>query len=118
VAVQKRVGTEDRFDQMHEISRHSIHVAEILDATIGNMSELQRYQTDIHKHLPTELDKSYREQAKEYMRFQISLLKSLRLRSESNQKRLNNEVNLVSLMDPFLDPLPLPLVRNSWAKNV
>src|SRR2546430_17680739 len=80
---------------MHEISRHSIHTSEILAATIATMTELRRYQTDIHESLPVDLEKEYKEQAKAYTDFQIQLVKSLKLRSESNQKRLKNEVNLV-----------------------
>jgi hypothetical protein len=80
---------------MHEISRHAIHTSEILAATIETMKELQRYQADIHESLLIDLEKNYKEQAKAYTNFQIQLLKSLKLRSESNQKRLKNEVNLV-----------------------
>lgn len=59
------------------------------------MTELRRYQTDIHESLAAGLEKNYKEQAKAYTDFQIQLVKSLRLRSESNQERLKNEVNLV-----------------------
>jgi hypothetical protein len=86
---------ENVFKPMHDISRHAIHTSEILAATIETMTELQRYQTDIHKSLPSGLEKNYKEQAKAYTDFQIQLVKSLKLRSESNQKRLDNEVNLV-----------------------
>lgn len=87
---------ENVFKPMHDVSRHAIHTAEILSATIETMTELQRYRTDIHKQLPIDLDQDYKEQAKAYMDFQIQLVKSLKLRSESNQKRLENEVSLVS----------------------
>jgi hypothetical protein len=80
---------------MHEISRHAIHTSEILTATIRTMTELRRYQTDIHESLPAGFEKNYKEQAKAYTDFQIQLVKSLKLRSESNQERLRNEVNLV-----------------------
>lgn len=85
---------ENVFKPMHDVSRHAIHTAEILSATIETMTELQRYRTDIHKRLPIDLDQNYKEQAKAYMDFQIQLVKSLKLRSESNQKRLENEVSL------------------------
>ena len=80
---------------MHDISRHAIHTSEILSVTIDTMTELQRCQTDIHESLPNDLKNSYKSQAKAYTNFQIQLMKSLKLRSESNQKRLENEVNLV-----------------------
>ena len=79
---------------MHDNSRHAIHISEVLTATIETMTELRRYQTSIHNDSPS-LDKNYRLQAKAYTDFQIQLAKSLKLRSESNQKRLENEVNLV-----------------------
>jgi hypothetical protein len=56
---------------------------------------LQRYQTDIRKILHIDLDQNYKEQANAYTDFQIQLLKSLKLRSESNHKRLGDEVDLV-----------------------
>lgn len=85
---------ENVFKEMHDISRHAIHTSEILSVTIDTMTELQRCQTDIHESLPNDLKNSYKSQAKAYTNFQIQLMKSLKLRSESNQKRLENEVNL------------------------
>lgn len=86
---------ENVFKPMHDVSRHAIHTAEILSATIETITELQRYQTDIRKILHIDLDQNYKEQANAYTDFQIQLLKSLKLRSESNHKRLEDEVNLV-----------------------
>jgi hypothetical protein len=80
---------------MRETSRHAIHTSEILAATIETMTELQRYQIYIHESLSDGLEKHYKEQAKAYTDFQIQFMKSLKLRSESNQKRLENEINLV-----------------------
>lgn len=83
------------FGPIHEVSRHAIHTAEILEATIDNVKEMQHRQTAIHDTLCSHLDETYREQAKDYAQFQISLLKGLKLRSDSNQERLKNEINLV-----------------------
>ena len=83
---------------MHEISRHAIHTSEVLAVTIGTMKELQRYQTRIYDSLVSDdLEEQYKEQAKAYTDFQIQCIKSLKLRSESNQKRLENEINLVNI---------------------
>lgn len=79
---------------MHNISRHAIHTSEILAVAIETMTELQRYQTDVHESLPDD-PQNYKGQAKSYTDFQIQLVKSLKLRSDSNLKRLENEVNLV-----------------------
>ncbi|EXK80974.1 hypothetical protein FOQG_14584 [Fusarium oxysporum f. sp. raphani 54005] len=82
------------FKPMHDISRHGIHTSEILSATIETLQEMLRYQTEVYDKEPWTHEKTYQVQAKEYLRFQIQLTKSLKLRSDSNQKRLENEVNL------------------------
>ncbi|KAJ3454404.1 hypothetical protein MRS44_018298 [Fusarium solani] len=82
------------FKPMHDISRHAIHTSEILSATIETLQEMLRYQAEVYDKLPGAMEKTYQEKANEYMKFQIQLAKSLKLRSDSNQKRLENEVNL------------------------
>jgi hypothetical protein len=90
------MGTSAIFGTSHEMSRHAIHVAEVLDATIGTVKEMQQRQTAIHRILVSTLGETYKEQAQDYVQFQISLLKNLKLRSDSNQARLKNEIDLVS----------------------
>lgn len=80
-----------------ELSRHSIHVDEALEATADIVGEIQQRQTAVHEILCRELGEAYTEQARDYIRFQISLLKNLKLRSNSNKERLRNEVNLVGV---------------------
>jgi hypothetical protein len=75
-------------------------MAEVLEVTTGTLTEMQRHQEEIQRAAITNLSRNYREQAKEYLSFQISLLKGLKLRSDSNQKRLKNEVDLVSGLIP------------------
>ncbi|EXA32208.1 hypothetical protein FOVG_16579 [Fusarium oxysporum f. sp. pisi HDV247] len=82
------------FKPMHDISRHGIHTSEILSATIETLQEMLRHQTEVYDKEPCAHEKTYQVQAKEYLKFQIQLAKSLKLRSDSNQKRLENEVNL------------------------
>jgi len=96
---------------MHEMSRHTIHVSEILSVTIETMEEMQRHQMAIRGSLPADLGKTYQEQAKEYMSFQLQLLKSLKLRSDSNQERLKNEVNLVIKCFLDLQLMSLPVIE-------
>lgn len=76
---------------------------------INTMTELQRYQREIHKNLPDDLQKNYRGQAKAYADFQIQLLKSLKLRSDSNQKWLENRIQLV-----LNDQLHLPIRMEAY----
>ncbi|KAK4156191.1 hypothetical protein C8A00DRAFT_31001 [Chaetomidium leptoderma] len=89
-----RMRTGAIFGPIHEMSRHAIHTSEILDAAIDTLKEMQHRQTTVHESLHADLDETYREQAKDYAQFQISLVKSLKLRSDSNQERLKNEINL------------------------
>lgn len=82
------------FIPTHEFSRHAIHVSEVLQATSGTIMEMDRCRAEIYENLP-DLGDTYKCQAKEYARFQISLLKSLKLRSDANQARLASEINFV-----------------------
>jgi hypothetical protein len=70
-------------------------MSEILSVTEGTLTQLQKYQIEVHQGLPEDLQKDYKDQAKAYTDFQIQLVKNLELRSNSNKKRLENEVNLV-----------------------
>ncbi|KAL2132605.1 hypothetical protein VTI74DRAFT_3595 [Chaetomium olivicolor] len=89
-----RMRTGAIFGPIHEMSRHAIHTSEILDAAIDTLKEIQQCRTAIHQRLREGLSETYREQAKDYAQFQISLLKNLKLRADSNEERLKNEINL------------------------
>jgi hypothetical protein len=86
---------------MHEISRHTIHISEVLLVTIQNFDSLREQQRYMHNEsLQSEegklsLGKEYRERALEYLNFQIQMLKSLRERSISNHSRLSSEIIVV-----------------------
>jgi Mg2+ and Co2+ transporter CorA len=89
-----RMRTGAIFGPIHEMSRHAIHASEILEASIDTLKEMQHCRTAIQQRLHPDLGETYREQAKDYAQFQISLIKALKLRSDSNQERLKNEINL------------------------
>jgi hypothetical protein len=82
---------------MHDISRHAIHVSEVLGVTIQTMEGIKRQQKAVYASLPAAalLGKTYEEQAQEYLAFQLQALQSLKLRSVSNHERLKNEITLV-----------------------
>jgi hypothetical protein len=80
---------------MHEISRHAIHISEVLSVTIETLEGIQRQQKAMYESLPSSLTKTSREQMQEYMSFQLQMMKSLKLRSISNHERLKNEITLV-----------------------
>jgi len=83
------------FEEIHDISRHAIHSSEILEAGVDTLKELKHCQVAVHEKMSQILGKTYIQQAREYTQFQISLLKNLKLRADSNRERLKNEVNLV-----------------------
>ena len=78
------------------MARHGIHTTEVLTVSIETLDAMRKYQATIydHKTLKDALHGTS-QQAGEYMEFQLQVLKSLRLRSESNDKRLGNEISLV-----------------------
>jgi len=81
---------------MHEISRHTIHISEVLLVTILNFEKLREVQLHVHNEImqAEALSREYREQAQEYLSFQIQMLKSLRERSISNHARLSSEITV------------------------
>ncbi|KAK0624592.1 hypothetical protein B0T17DRAFT_557496 [Bombardia bombarda] len=82
------------FAPVHELSRHATHTSEVLEGAIETLGQILRMQTNIHKSIEGGLGKTYEQQAQEYVRFQISLVKNLKLRSDSTVERLKNEVGL------------------------
>jgi hypothetical protein len=90
---------------MHEISRHAIHISEILSVTIETMESILRQQKSIYENVP-DLGKTSREQAQEYTNFQLQMIKALKHRSCSNYERLKIETTLVmKLLSGFLSPI-------------
>ncbi|KAK4231145.1 hypothetical protein QBC38DRAFT_451522 [Podospora fimiseda] len=89
-----RMRTGEIFGAIHEISRHAIHSSEVLEAGVDTLKELHRCQIAVHNKIADELKETYTQQAREYTEFQITLLKNLKLRADSNRERLKNEINL------------------------
>ncbi|KAK3335949.1 hypothetical protein B0T19DRAFT_408056 [Cercophora scortea] len=82
------------FEPIHDISRHAIHTAEVLESAVETLTEIRRFQEEIHADLFEDLGKTYKLRAREYAQFQITLVKNMKLRSDSSTERLKNEVNL------------------------
>lgn len=80
---------------MHEIARHGIHISEVLEVSIQTMKTLHDYEAATRETMVAELGREHCQQRNEYMKFQVQTLMSLKLRSESNNKRLQNEITLV-----------------------
>lgn len=90
---QNRTG-HPQFEQMHEMSRHAIHVSEVLAASIQTFESLERRQSEFYAENGFELTKTLKSQRREYMAFQKQQLQSLLLRSRSNHERLKNEITV------------------------
>ncbi|KAL2257677.1 hypothetical protein VTK26DRAFT_9320 [Humicola hyalothermophila] len=82
------------FNPIHEMSRHAIHKSEVLEAAIETLKEMQRCRTEIHERMRSELDETHRDQCKQYGQFQVTILSNLKLRADSNQERLKDEIDL------------------------
>lgn len=82
------------FEEMHEISRHAVHISEVLSVTIETIENIQRQQKAIYEVLSSDLGRTYREQMQEYTSFQLQILKNLKQRSSSNYERLKSEMVL------------------------
>lgn len=86
---------------MHEISRHSIHVSEVLAVSIQTFGKILEQLKKVHAKLPVALTLDAREQAYEDVDFQIQMLRSLKERSISNYSRLTSEITVVCSRFPF-----------------
>jgi hypothetical protein len=82
------------FVELHDMSRHAIHSTETLTATISSLRSLRADHQDYWQKTAMNLRCKGREDSS--LKFQLRLLESLKLRSEANEKRLQNEVTLVN----------------------
>ena len=77
------------------------------------MEGIQRQQKAVYESLSSGLEKTYQEQAQEYMNFQLQMLKNLKLRSAANHERLKNEITLViKSFTGFLSPMHVPAIKS------
>ncbi|KAM4065464.1 corA-like Mg2+ transporter protein domain-containing protein [Hirsutella rhossiliensis] len=92
--IERNRGTHTTdFVAMHDISRHAGHLVEVHAATVETMRSLLHRQEIAYRVLPS-LNKTYKEQAHEYLNFQLQMIKSLQRRSLSIQERINSEITL------------------------
>jgi hypothetical protein len=84
------------FEELHDHARHARHLVESEAVAIETMERMIMQQNVNFELLPPRPDKTYQIQAKEYMAFQLQMMKSLRSRAQATLDRLNGEVTLVS----------------------
>ena len=92
---------------MQEVSRHAIHVGEVLGVTEKVLEKMTLWQVAVYHYAEKKLSRSYVEQMKEYTRFQLHVVQALIGRSDSNLSRLQNEITLVG---SILHSFPLSLL--------
>ncbi|KMU72534.1 hypothetical protein CISG_09521 [Coccidioides immitis RMSCC 3703] len=81
------------FEGMNDMSRHSSHIAEVLEVTIRTLGSIQEQQSPIYEGLPFVLDKTYKAQTREYVKFQLQIIANLLQRLKSNHERLKSEIS-------------------------
>jgi hypothetical protein len=102
----------DRYQKMHELSRHIIHMSETSDVTVQTIEQILRFHQRWSE--PVAPDSSspnitgrefllYRDanrkaavELEEDLLFHRSLFNNLKMRADVFQKRLHNEIQLVS----------------------
>ena len=82
------------FRRLHDIARHAIHVTEALEVTVQNIEQISR-QHEIFVNSRTDLQaEPAHQEVSERLAFFKSYIDSARQRSISNEKRLQNEIQL------------------------
>jgi hypothetical protein len=86
---------------MHEAARHAIHSFETLSVTVETVEAIHGHVVCLASKMKQEgrsrLEAS--SQVRTHMAFQVSMLRNLLLRSQSNKERLQNEIALVRQFD-------------------
>jgi hypothetical protein len=77
------------------MNRHARHLVEVEAVAIETMERLMARQEMNFKILPNTVTKTYQSQAKEYLEFQLHIMKSLKWRAQASTERLDGEINLV-----------------------
>ncbi|GFG18681.1 hypothetical protein IFM5058_09251 [Aspergillus udagawae] len=91
---KRRVEIGANFENMNELSRHGVHVTEVLEAMVGTFLKIQEQQRRVYVCLPAEINKTYQEQAQEYVSFQLLMIQNLLLRSKALYERLKTETTV------------------------
>jgi Mg2+ and Co2+ transporter CorA len=84
------------FEELHDQARHARHLVESETVAIETMERMIMQQNVNFELLRSRFDTTYPIQSKEYMEFQLQMMKSLRSRAQATLDRLNGEVTLVS----------------------
>ncbi|KAF2831831.1 hypothetical protein CC86DRAFT_400620 [Ophiobolus disseminans] len=81
------------FEGLRNLARHTGHIVEVEQVAIETIEQLLSRQESNFKYLDS-LTETYQMQAREYLLFQLQMMKSLRWRAQSTQARLEEEITL------------------------
>jgi Mg2+ and Co2+ transporter CorA len=82
------------YRDMHDLARHAIHVSESLAVSLETVGSIIRRHDDLLQARPDHKPASVGKAIHARLQFMENILHSLRYRSDSNQQRLLNEIQL------------------------
>jgi hypothetical protein len=87
---------EPNYQNLHDLARQTIHSSETLESALGNIIALVEQHDELIQYLDSSnvLDKAIFRRVKQTINHEHSLLRCLKLRSDTLRNRLNNEINL------------------------
>ncbi|KAI1137157.1 hypothetical protein F5Y05DRAFT_80200 [Hypoxylon sp. FL0543] len=82
------------FEALNNLARHIRHIVEVESVAVETMQCLVSQQQLNFTRLPPGIPESYQIQEKEYLAFQVQMMKNLRLRTQASSERLESEIHL------------------------
>lgn len=82
------------YRRLHDIARHAIHVTETLDVTVQNIESISKHHVIYMDSNPNDQYSAPDQDIRNRLAFFRDYIKNMRHRSTSNEKRLQNEIQL------------------------
>ncbi|KAJ5333364.1 uncharacterized protein N7506_007147 [Penicillium brevicompactum] len=82
------------YRRLHDIARHAIHVCESLDVAVQTIESVQMHYLKYTGSKPQHNDPAFDQDLRAQLEFYRGFIANLRHRSTSNEKRLQNEIQL------------------------
>ena len=87
---------QTNFSSLHDFARHAIHSSETLDVateTVTSMVRQHEWFSDAGQPYVS-MDVTALRHTRQYLDYQLQMIRSLRARSKANEERLRNEIAL------------------------
>lgn len=88
--------TDTDFPGLHEVARHTAHATETVQVSSNVLERMTSECETLAQRQANEIDEEATYQCLEALKLQHSMMLGIGFRSISNEKRLSNEINLVS----------------------